>query len=92
MMTEASIPKYSMLIEWSPDDDAYLVTIPELPGCKTHGDSYEDAAKNGREVIELVVAGLHEDGVEVPAPRWHRHEEPIVIQTSRERNAVRRAS
>ncbi len=28
---------YSMVIEWSDEDEAYIVTVPELPGCITHG-------------------------------------------------------
>ncbi len=44
---------YSMVIQWSEEDKAYIVTVPELPGCKTHGDTYEEAVRNGREVIEL---------------------------------------
>jgi|GEM_PF-1267356 len=43
---------YSMLIQWSDTDNEYTVTIPELPGCKAHGDTYEEAARNGRELLE----------------------------------------
>ncbi len=34
---------YSMLIQWSDEDEAYIVTVPELPGCKTHGSTHEEA-------------------------------------------------
>ena len=43
---------YSMFIQWSKEDDAYIVTVPELPGCITHGDTYEEAVKQGRDAIE----------------------------------------
>lgn len=91
-MSEASVPEYAKVIEWSPDDDAFVVTIPELPECRTHGESYEGAAKNGREVIELVVVGRREDGLEIPVSLWRRRDDPIVIQSSRTLDAVRRAS
>ena len=38
---------YSMNIQWSDEDQAYIVTVPELPGCKTHGATYEEAVKPG---------------------------------------------
>jgi len=44
---------YSMVIHWDPRDDIYVVTVPELPGCKTHGKTYTEAIKNALEVIEL---------------------------------------
>src|SRR5579883_2217095 len=28
---------YSVLLEWDPRDANYVVTMPELPGCRTHG-------------------------------------------------------
>ena len=27
---------YSMVIQWDSRDNIYVVTVPELPGCKTH--------------------------------------------------------
>jgi len=62
-------PHYSMDITWSDEDQAFIITVPELPGCKTHGFTYEEAAKNGREVLELWVDILKEDGKPMPAPR-----------------------
>jgi predicted RNase H-like HicB family nuclease len=49
---------YSMVIQWSVPDNTYIVTVPELPGCKTHGDTYEEAVRNGQEVIELMLLAL----------------------------------
>jgi predicted RNase H-like HicB family nuclease len=40
-----STAHYSMIIQWSDRDNTYIVTVPELPGCKTHGDTYEEAAR-----------------------------------------------
>ena len=44
-MTEANIPlRYSMVIQWSEEDDAFLVTLPEWEGRVfnpvTHGETY----------------------------------------------------
>lgn len=34
-------------------DGGYTVTVPTLPGCISEGDSFEQAADNIREAIEL---------------------------------------
>ncbi len=59
---------YSMVIQWSIPDDAYLVTVPELPGLMTHGETYEEAIKNGQEVIELWIAAMEARGERIPEP------------------------
>lgn len=47
---------YSMYIRWSEEDQCYVVWLPEFgPFCHTHGATYEEAARNGREVLELLI-------------------------------------
>ena len=60
--------QYSMLIQWSEEDRAYVVTLPEFPNCRTHGDTYEEAVRNGREVLDLVIESYQEDGLSLPLP------------------------
>ncbi len=60
---------YSITIQWSDRDNAYLVNVPELPGCHTHGDTYEEALKNGLDVIALWIEAAEKDGRPVPPPR-----------------------
>ena len=60
---------YSILIQWSEEDQAYIATVPELPGCITHGDTYEEAVKNAQEVIELWLETAQDLGWSIPAPR-----------------------
>jgi predicted RNase H-like HicB family nuclease len=49
-------PKYSLIIRWSEEDQCYIAWIPEFgPGVKTHGDTYEEAARMGQEIIELMM-------------------------------------
>ncbi len=76
-MTKKSISKedehslyrrYSMTIQWSDEDDAYIVTVPEFPGCMTHGSTYEEAARQGQDAIESWVEANMSWGHEVPAP------------------------
>lgn len=61
--------RYSMIIEWSDEDHAYIVTVPELPGCVTHGDTYEEAVRQGQDAIESWIDVARELGRPVPAPR-----------------------
>lgn len=61
--------RYSMVIEWSNKDEAFIVTVPELPGCMTHGDTYEEAVKQGQDAIESWLTVAHELNRPVPPPR-----------------------
>ncbi len=62
---------YSMVIQWSDDDHVYIVTVPELPGCMTHGATYEEAVEQGKEAIEGWLAANRDWGRPIPAPRIH---------------------
>ncbi|MBE3559557.1 MAG: type II toxin-antitoxin system HicB family antitoxin [Ktedonobacteraceae bacterium] len=60
---------YSMLIQWSNEDQVYVVTVPELPGCRTHGETYEEAVKQGQDAIESWLMVAQELGRPIPPPR-----------------------
>ena len=66
---------YSMLIEWSEEDQAYLVTLPEwadrviMPA--THGSTYGEAVQQGQEVLEMLVNSAVQDGESLPLPKTH---------------------
>ena len=60
---------YSMLIQWDDEDKIYVVSVPELPGCRTHGKTYKEAIKNAHEVIELWLATAKEQGWLIPQPQ-----------------------
>lgn len=64
---------YSMDIRWDPRDDIYVVTVPELHGCVTHGATYEEAVAQGRDAIDTWVDG--EDPATLPAPRFYAAED-----------------
>jgi predicted RNase H-like HicB family nuclease len=66
-----SVP-YSMVIQWSEEDHTYVVTLPEFgPYSRTHGDTYEEAAKNGREVLESLIETYQAEGQRLPEPLRH---------------------
>jgi predicted RNase H-like HicB family nuclease len=60
---------YSLVIEWDPDDRIYVVTVPELPGCLTHGVSYEEAIAQARDAIASWLDAARDAGVAIPRPR-----------------------
>ena len=60
---------YEMIIWWSMEDDAYIVEVPELPGCMAHGATRQDAIKNAEEAIQFWIQTAKEDGLEIPPPR-----------------------
>ncbi len=64
---------YSMIIQWSDEDNKFIVTIPEFSGCVTHGDTYEEAVKNGQEAIEVCVEAEQISGRPLPRPQTYPH-------------------
>ena len=64
--------RYEAIIFWSEEDQAYLAEVPELPGCKAHGDSYESALANAKEAIQLWIDTAKEFGDPIPEPKGRR--------------------
>lgn len=47
---------YTMLIQWSEEDQCFIVSLPEWGEFShTHGDSYEEAVKNGKELLDFLM-------------------------------------
>jgi acyl-CoA reductase-like NAD-dependent aldehyde dehydrogenase/predicted RNase H-like HicB family nuclease len=69
MTNKIQYPRSSMVIEWSDEDDAYIVAVPELPGCVTHGATYAEAVRQGQDAIESWVDSALADGAPLPSPR-----------------------
>ncbi|MGH2517249.1 MAG: type II toxin-antitoxin system HicB family antitoxin [Ktedonobacterales bacterium] len=68
---------YSMVIEWSDEDESYIVSFPEweangLIG-HTHGDTYTDAVTNGLEMLTFLIDSARAEGEPLPEPRVFAH-------------------
>jgi predicted RNase H-like HicB family nuclease len=62
-------PRYSMMINWSDEEQVYIVCLPEFGvGAKTHGRTYAEAARMGQELIESLIDIAEEDGAQPPPP------------------------
>lgn len=60
--------KYEMIIYWSDDDQAFIVEVPDLPGCMSDGGTYEEAVRNAQEAMAVWIETARELGREVPKP------------------------
>ena len=60
--------KYKMIIEWSEEDNCFLVGFPDFPGQKwrTHGETYKEAVENGTEALESLVISYQATGETLP--------------------------
>lgn len=58
------------------DNVRYGVTVPDMPGCFSAGDSIDEAIESVKEAIDLHAEGLVEEGLELPLARAiseHQH-------------------
>ncbi|NWG03801.1 MAG: type II toxin-antitoxin system HicB family antitoxin [Syntrophaceae bacterium] len=59
-----SVYKFSAIIE--KDMDGYFALCPELQGCYTQGETYEEVLENIRDAIRLHIEDRIENGEEIP--------------------------
>ncbi|MDR2112024.1 MAG: type II toxin-antitoxin system HicB family antitoxin [Candidatus Accumulibacter sp.] len=53
----------------SDDGVRFGVTVPDLPGCFSSGETFDEALDSVAEAIDLHLEGLTEEGGDIPAPR-----------------------
>lgn len=67
---------YEMVIQWSDEDQAFLVSFPEwadyLEQPVTHGSTYQEAARKGQRVLENLIATAQHEGDPLPTPHVRR--------------------
>lgn len=59
---------YMMDVAWSDEDECYIVKVPELPGCVSHGRTLEEARRRGRDAIQSYIDACIGWGDSVPSP------------------------
>jgi antitoxin HicB len=67
----AEVARYMALpyrIELIPGETAWVVSIPDLPGCLSQGRTPEDALERIKEAQELWIEGAIRDGLPIPTP------------------------
>jgi len=58
--------RFSVIIE--KDKNGYYASCPELQGCYTQGDTYEEVLSNIRDAIRLHIEDRIKSGEEIPQP------------------------
>jgi antitoxin HicB len=64
--------KYTIVIQWSDEDNCFVVFLPEFEDVMqpvTYGETHEEAFKNAQEVLELLIESALEEGKPLPRPR-----------------------
>lgn len=60
--------KYSILVQWSDDDEGFIAIIPELPGLSAFGETPEEATQELLIAQKLYIKVHKEDGCKLPKP------------------------
>ena len=85
--------KYIALFEYEDGKNGYAVIFPDLPGCFSAGDDYDDAYRMAHEALSFHLEGLTAEGMPVPEPRalekikaewndwkeWEKHYQFLVV-------------
>lgn len=58
-----------MIVGWSDEDAAFLVDVPELPGCMAHGDTRAAAIASAEEAVSFWLQTAKDDGIIIPQPK-----------------------
>jgi predicted RNase H-like HicB family nuclease len=61
--------RYEMIIWWSDEDSAFIVDVPELPGCMAHGKTRAAAIRNAEDAIGFWIKTAKADGLQIPEPK-----------------------
>ncbi|MFA6548744.1 MAG: type II toxin-antitoxin system HicB family antitoxin [Candidatus Margulisiibacteriota bacterium] len=78
MKKEKKILKYTAIFEPA-EEGGYVVTVPNLPGCVTQGDSFEEAKKMAKDAINGYIAVLKADGDPIPVESEEHIETTILV-------------
>jgi predicted RNase H-like HicB family nuclease len=61
--------RYEVIIYWSEEDQAFIVEVPELPGCMADGATYQEALANAEVIIQEWIETAQELRRPIPEPK-----------------------
>lgn len=61
---------YTFVAEADQEDGGWVVYFPDLPGCVTQGDSFDEVAAMAEDAFRVWVAAQYEDGYPIPEPTY----------------------
>lgn len=59
-----------MIVSWSDEDNCYLVSVPDLPGCMADGETPQKAIENAQIIIAEWIETAQMLGREIPKPSF----------------------
>jgi predicted RNase H-like HicB family nuclease len=65
----AEARRYGMCIDWSPEEEVFIASFPDIPFVRTHGANCEEAAERGEELIVAWLTGLKDAGLPITPPK-----------------------
>ncbi|MCL1999697.1 MAG: type II toxin-antitoxin system HicB family antitoxin [Turicibacter sp.] len=79
--------KYSYFAVFEPaQDEGFGVYFPDLPGCASYGDDFEQAVKMAEEALGLHLYAMESDNDEIPKPT--RNPKELFIEPETEQGYV----
>jgi len=60
---------YEMILWWSAEDNAYVLDVPELPGCMAHGATWQAAINHAEAALKFWIKTAKNDCLDIPEPR-----------------------
>jgi len=73
--------KYAMVVAYSSEDEGFIATVPELPGCSAFGETEEEAIREVTVAVSLWLSAARKARRKIP--------EPIVEKTFKGRFPLR---
>lgn len=61
--------QYSIILQWSDEDEGYVALVPELPGISAVGDNADEAVYEVQEAASLCLEAIKEEGETLPEPK-----------------------
>lgn len=67
----AMMDRYNIVIQWSDEDQLFLVHLPDFPGqrYRAHGVTRSEALQKGQEVLAELIEVFKAEGWELPEPK-----------------------
>ena len=61
--------RYELIIYCSDEDNAFIVEVPELPGCMADVETYQEAVQNAEKIIQQWIETATELCRTIPEPK-----------------------
>jgi|GEM_PF-388703 len=73
---------YTRKIVWSDEDETYIVRVPEIQGCVTHGDTIEEASRYADEAILGSLEAFLKMKESIPLPKAYLERDSVKVPKS----------